>query len=97
MENEGIEAVPQKKIVVKKLTMGQVAECMEQTIGKPLNGFEYMVYGIPKPFLAAAIDGYEAMEYEQLPEAVKLFEQVNPTVFADIPKVIIQVDAETPV
>lgn len=91
---EAQEDMPRNKIIVKKLTMGQVAECMEQTIGKPLNGFEYMVYGIPKPFLAAAIDGYEAMEYEQLPEAVKLFEQVNPTVFRDIPKVIVQVETE---
>ncbi len=90
--SELIEAGPQ--IVVKKLTMGQVTECMEQTIGKPLNGFEFMVYNIPSPFLVAAIDDYEAMAYEALPEAVELFKQVNPTVYADIPKVIVQVEPE---
>jgi len=82
------------KVSVRRLTIGDVQECMELTIGKVVSSCEHLVYGIPPAFLRAAIDGYDALEYEQLPDAVEEFGIVNPTVVKDITTVVAQQNQE---
>jgi len=86
--------VVKSKVTVRRLTIGEVQECMELTVGKVISSCEHLVYGIPPAFLRAAIDGYDALEYEQLPDAVEEFSAVNPTVVKDVTMVIVQQNQE---
>lgn len=83
-----------KKVTVKRLTIGEVQDCMERTVGKVVSSCEHLVYGIPPAFLRASIDNYDELEYEQLPDAVEEFGIINPTVLKDIGRVIVQTDQE---
>ena len=74
---------------VKKLSIGEVQECLEEAINEKFAHMSLREYGIPVAFLRAAVPGFDGIEYEQIREVIEAFERKNPIAAEDIRKQIV--------